>query len=301
MSTTPFGERLKRERELRGVSLEEIEAATRIKIKYLEALESENWAELPGGIFNRGFIRTVARYLGMDEDSILAEYTIARKDSAADAPRFVSLEKQPRLWPRSVEKGATLAICLAAICAICWLGYRGVSGAWRAAASYRAERATVPASPLPGAVSHATGPSAAVPPAALPPSSTSPPAAPAPIEAGMAPIPSRILEKNESARVVPSVAAAADTKTYFQMKVEAGKSARIRVLADRHLVYTGHITAGETRRYRARNTFEIFSSDSGAVLIELEGQTMPPLGPSGQPGGATFTRRDMEAAAGGTH
>ena len=56
MSTTPFGERLRRERELRGVSLEEIEGATRIKIKYLEALETENWVGLPGGAFNRGFI-----------------------------------------------------------------------------------------------------------------------------------------------------------------------------------------------------------------------------------------------------
>ena len=69
MSTTLFGERLKREREMRGVSLQEIEGATWIKIKYLEALENENWPQLPGGAFNRGFIRTVARYLGMDEDA----------------------------------------------------------------------------------------------------------------------------------------------------------------------------------------------------------------------------------------
>lgn len=279
MSTTPFGERLRRERELRGVSLEEIEGATRIKIKYLEALETENWVGLPGGAFNRGFIRTVARYLGMDEDSILAEYTLARKDLAAGAAaRFVRLEKQTPRWPRSVNTGAILAICLAVIIGISWLGYRGVSAAWRAATSHRAARATrtIPAT-------HA------------------PVAAPGPVEAGIVAIPSRLLEKSASERVVTGNAAAIAAKPYFQMKIEAGKSARIRVVADRRLVYTGHIAAGDTRRYRARNTFEIFSSDSGAVLIELEGQTMPPLGPSGQPGGATFTRKDMEAAAGGTH
>jgi hypothetical protein len=121
------------------------------------------------------------------------------------------------------------------------------------------------------------------------------------VEAGVVAIPSNLLEKNASAHVESGNAAAAATKPYFQMKIEAGKNARIRVVADRRLIYTGRIAAGDTRRYRARNTFEIFSSDSGAVLIELEGQTMPPLGPSGQPGGATFTRRDVEAAAGGTH
>jgi hypothetical protein len=121
------------------------------------------------------------------------------------------------------------------------------------------------------------------------------------LEAGVVAIPSNLLEKNASAHVESGNAAAAATKPYFQMKIEAGKNARIRVVADRRLVYTGRIAAGDTRRYRARNTFEIFSSDSGAVLIELEGQTMPPLGPSGQPGGATFTRRDVEAAAGGNH
>jgi len=289
MSTTLFGERLKREREMRGVSLEEIEGATRIKVKYLEALETENWADLPGGAFNRGFIRSVARYLGMDEDSILAEYTLARKDSALVAVRFVSLEKQTPLWPRSVNTAVVLAICLAAIVTIGWLGYRGVSAAWRAAESHGTARATRAGR---GSSAAATSSHAAAP---------IPNRAPAPLEAGVVAIPSNLLEKNASAHVESGNAAAAATKPYFQMKIEAGKNARIRVVADRRLVYTGRIAAGDTRRYRARNTFEIFSSDSGAVLIELEGQTMPPLGPSGQPGGATFTRRDVEAAAGGTH
>ena len=285
MSTTLFGERLKREREMRGVSLEEIEGATRIKVKYLEALETENWADLPGGAFNRGFIRSVARYLGMDEDSILAEYTLARKDLASVAVRFVSLEKQTPLWPRSVNTAAVLAICLAVIFVIGWFGYRGVSAAWRAAESDRTTRATR---------TGRTGSTAAT-------SSHAAAPVPAPVEAGVVAIPSNLLEKNASAHVESGNAAAAATKPYFQMKIEAGKNARIRVVADRRLIYTGRIAAGDTRRYRARNTFEIFSSDSGAVLIELEGQTMPPLGPSGQPGGATFTRRDVEAAAGGTH
>jgi cytoskeleton protein RodZ len=288
MSTTLFGERLKREREMRGVSLEEIEGATRIKVKYLEALETENWPQLPGGAFNRGFIRTVARYLGMDEDSILAEYTLAKKDSTAVAVRFVSLEKRTPLWPRGVNTAAILAICLAVIVTVGWLGYRGVSAAWRAAESHGTARATRTGrwGSAPASSAHAADRAAP---------------APAPVEAGVVAIPSNLLENSAPARVVPSNAAAIATKPYIQMKIEAGKNARIRVVADRRLIYTGRIAAGDTRRYRARNTFEISASDSGAVLIELEGQTMPPLGPPGQPGGATFTRRDVEAAAGGSH
>lgn len=79
MSSTPFGEHLRREREMRGVSLEEIAAATRISTRFLEALEKEEWDHLPGGVFNRGFIRSVARFLGLDEESLVAEYALETK------------------------------------------------------------------------------------------------------------------------------------------------------------------------------------------------------------------------------
>ena len=63
MSGSGFGERLKRERELRGVSRDEVCAGTRITARYLEALENEQWEILPGGVFNRGFVRGVARFV----------------------------------------------------------------------------------------------------------------------------------------------------------------------------------------------------------------------------------------------
>lgn len=79
MPSTPFGEHLKRERELRGVTLEEVAAATRISPRFLEAIENEQWDRLPGGAFNRGFIRSVARYLGLDEENMVAEYALETK------------------------------------------------------------------------------------------------------------------------------------------------------------------------------------------------------------------------------
>ena len=68
MTKGTFGETLKREREMRGVTLDEIAAATRIATRFLKAMENEEWDKLPGGVFNRGFVRAVARFLGLDEE-----------------------------------------------------------------------------------------------------------------------------------------------------------------------------------------------------------------------------------------
>ncbi len=112
MSSTPFGEHLRRERELRGVSLEEIAAATRINTRFLEALENEQWDRLPGGAFDRGFIRSIARFLGMDEDGLVAEYTYER--NSVDDPRGGGhSERIPRAWG-SVVVIAFLAVAVIA-------------------------------------------------------------------------------------------------------------------------------------------------------------------------------------------
>ena len=72
-----FGENLRREREMRGVSLEEISSATKISLRFLDAIEREDFSKLPGGIFSRSFIRSYARYLGLDEERVVAEFQLA--------------------------------------------------------------------------------------------------------------------------------------------------------------------------------------------------------------------------------
>jgi cytoskeleton protein RodZ len=86
MAKGTFGERLKRERELREVTLEEVSTATRISARFLEALENEDWAKLPGGVFGHGFVRSIARYLGLSEESLLAEYDLARGENLIAPP-----------------------------------------------------------------------------------------------------------------------------------------------------------------------------------------------------------------------
>jgi cytoskeleton protein RodZ len=72
-----FGDRLKKEREQRGVSLDDISLTTKIGTRLLRALEEEKFDQLPGGIFNKGFVRAYARHLGLDEDQAVSDYMIA--------------------------------------------------------------------------------------------------------------------------------------------------------------------------------------------------------------------------------
>src|SRR5258705_10082270 len=80
---TSFGEELKRERELRDISLKEISEATKISIRFLEALEQNNFDVLPGGVFNRGFIRAYARFIGVDGEEMVNAYLheVAQRES----------------------------------------------------------------------------------------------------------------------------------------------------------------------------------------------------------------------------
>jgi cytoskeleton protein RodZ len=65
---------------MRGISLDEIATATKIGTRSLKALEDEKFSILPGGIFNKGFVRSYARYLGMNEDEAVADYQAAMKE-----------------------------------------------------------------------------------------------------------------------------------------------------------------------------------------------------------------------------
>jgi len=79
-----FGERLRREREMRGISLDDIAAATKIGTRLLRALEEEHFDSLPGGIFNKGYVRAYAKYVGINEEQALAEYLAAASETAPD-------------------------------------------------------------------------------------------------------------------------------------------------------------------------------------------------------------------------
>jgi len=70
-----IGSDLRRARTRREIDLGEVEAATRIRARFLSALENEEWDVLPGGFYTRGFIRTYASYLGLDGDRLAEDYS----------------------------------------------------------------------------------------------------------------------------------------------------------------------------------------------------------------------------------
>jgi cytoskeleton protein RodZ len=127
-STSPFGEHLKREREMRGVSLEEVSSATRISTRFLEAIERGQWDQLPGGAFNRGFIRSASRYLGLDDDSMVAEYSLETNGNGASHAAPYAANEMPRDWRPIV---ALLAVILVVVAAL-------IAGGWFAASKIKA-------------------------------------------------------------------------------------------------------------------------------------------------------------------
>jgi cytoskeleton protein RodZ len=241
MARGTFGERLKRERELREVTLEEITSATRIGPRFLDALENEEWTALPGGVFNRGFVRSIARYLGLDEEAFLAEYDLAHNAQVqpeAERPDD-PIPSPPRWIPYALAVGV-LMLALA-------LFVGGLYG-WR---YHRAHKAHL-APPSKGTAQPQTA------------------AAPANPSAGP-----------------------------LDLSVSASAPVHLQVTSDGNVVFDSDMQAGENHRFAANEAFQVSASDSAAVLLELNGQAMPPLGPPGSSGTMNLNRNDLRQATGG--
>lgn len=73
MSQT-LGEKLRQARDERGISIAEVAEQTRISPHYLELIEQDDYRTLPGGIFNKGFVKSYAKYVGVDEAEALQDY-----------------------------------------------------------------------------------------------------------------------------------------------------------------------------------------------------------------------------------
>src|SRR3954454_10846477 len=97
-----FGAQLKREREQRKISLDDISVSTKIGTRFLRAIEDDQFEQLPGGIFNKGFVRAYARHLGLDEEQTIADYmqasgTETSDDNAAESTPLASVQpEKPR-------------------------------------------------------------------------------------------------------------------------------------------------------------------------------------------------------------
>ena len=69
-----FGTTLRRAREARGLTMDDVAKETRVARRYLAALEDETLATLPGGPYSRAYLRTYAKVLGLDAKQLLSDY-----------------------------------------------------------------------------------------------------------------------------------------------------------------------------------------------------------------------------------
>jgi cytoskeletal protein RodZ len=251
MAKGSFGELLKRERELREVSLNELTVKTRVAVRFIEALENEDWKKLPGGVFNRGFVRAIARYLGLSEEHFLAEYDLAYGDSAlTGAPAAPNPIPSPSKW----VVGAGLLVILLAIAGL----ITGSIYGWRHYAAHRAAKRAL-------AFSQTTQPQSASTPV----------------------LPNLIAE------------AAATSSSALDLALSTSSSTHVRVLADGKVLADEIIPLGTTRHFSTSHQFEVTAADAAAVLLELNGQPIPPLGPAGSSGTIVLSQRDLRQARSG--
>lgn len=107
-----FGENLRRERELRGVSLREIAEGTKISLRFLEALEEDRVDVLPGGLFLRSFVRQYASFVGLDPDRAVADFLAHHGPPDLDTP------PPPSERPAWLSPGALFLAAVALVAAV---------------------------------------------------------------------------------------------------------------------------------------------------------------------------------------
>jgi cytoskeleton protein RodZ len=107
-----LGDKLKREREARGVSLQEISASTRVNIKFLQALERDDYSEYQAPVFVTGFLRSYANHLGLDADRIIAEYESLNVELRNEATLVKKIEDEEKPFPIGLIAGGVAVILL---------------------------------------------------------------------------------------------------------------------------------------------------------------------------------------------
>lgn len=317
-----FGDHLRRERELRGVSLEEVSVATRIPPRYLGAIEAEQWELLPGGVFNRGYVRAIARFLGLAEDDMLAEYELASRPAReAAAPPPKAEEPPPRdLTPLYLFVGGCVVVLILLGVGVHMLRPRVAH--WmrsRSAHAAAAEPLAMPVVPSPDSSVTLTAKARAAAPATIPAAaktkqpavkSVAPVSAPAstPVRAAAAARPSAVASapsvgvpsSSPVANVTAAIPSAGSTEI-LELKLEVSKRTKVMVNGDGRVLVSRQLGPGEMRTYQAHDHFDVAAKDPSAVRLELNGQVQPPLRASSGRWNVTLNQESLKKSAGGSH
>lgn len=174
-SAADFGRKLRDARERRGLSLRQISNSTKISMLTLEALERNDIARLPGGIFGRGVVRSYALEVGLDPESTIEEFMgqFPHDSVTAGHPTTTQIEDHEKVESDRRMATAFLRLVLISVPVAAFVIYFATHG--RRAAPSEAPRREAPAASTPPVRPESVQPTADLPsPAATDPASTVP-------------------------------------------------------------------------------------------------------------------------------
>ena len=297
-----FGDRLRREREMRGITLDEIAESTKISRRHLESLEKEDFDSLPGGIFNKGFVRAYARFLGIDEDQAVADYSANTNEAPPPEDQFpLEIHEQPNKKRRSAPRpnfaliGGIAAVVVLAGGYALWArrGHPQENGSSVSAAG--PVTGSNPASeqqPKSPPVQSAQQPKAAVQ-HSVPIQQSVPQSAqqnPAPRMVAAAVVP--------PANTAPAPAPAVRTRPLppeksFFIIIKAKEDAWISVVADGRRVAHGTLRAEKQRFIRAGKQIVVTTGNAGGLEVSYNGKPLGVIGNESEARVLTFTPAGM--------
>ena len=308
IETVAFGEGLRRERERRSISLDEIAATTKIGTRLLRALEEEQFDLLPGGIFNKGYVRAYAKYVGIDEEKAIAGYLQAAQEAAPGGHAVADQNASSRFDRSSHEEAsAGLRSPLPVVpILIALVLVAGMAGGWRVYRERQLDRQHQAAIERPrDATLRASTPSP--PPASMstPEKSSSPQAGPdTSAHAGTGVIASTKPVEGTSGTQLPAaapVSLAAGTNnvanpagaTSFELTVRPRNRAWVSIKSDGKFVVRGIIQPPDVKTVRATNQVVFWTGNAGAVAVSFNGKDVPLSGGENEERVLVFNSRGL--------
>ena len=273
-----FGERMRREREMRGIKLEEIAESTKIGKRNLVALEQEQFDQLPGGIFNKGFVRAYAKYLGLDEEQTVNDFLAA----SANYDQPAALQPPPTSWVKppampsdeALRRRSRLWALLAAVLLVG--GFLG----W----FYWKNHQRGEAADQPQAIKSATDNSTTIK-SDPPQASSNPEGSPPQVAGNLTPA-----DASTTPKAAPTPAKAGP----FTVKIQAKEDTWVGVTSDGKQVMDIVIPAGQERIIHARQELVLRTGNAGGIEVAHNGVAVPPLGQPGEVKTLTFNARGLQ-------
>jgi cytoskeleton protein RodZ len=281
-----FGDRLRRERETRGITLEQVSESTKISSRSLQALERDEFDKLPGGIFNKGFVRAYAHHLGLDEDQAVSDFITAcggeKEQPLPDPPIQRAIARGQRTEAHANWRGFVSLICVLAI---------GVAMVWKVGPLTFREISGFVSSRL--KVHPADEPSASPAVVAQPVAENTASSVTAPQKKSTTKA-QAVTVAASAAVVAPSPSSNVDTpatsdtsSSSFVVQVVAKENAWVQIVADGKLLSEGVLVPPTEKQVRAAEEVVIKTKTAAGVEVSLNGHLLPSLG--GQYETATVT------------